>query len=141
MTYVAAVAVLCAFVLLLSLLASKVGWRVPTVQDLQSAATMANTKGGVLLILLAMWIVTLGATLAFGIWIIHGHLDPQNAIVVTLMAMLVSQAFGNVNGAFFTAIKGEDPKPPIVATQTDTTIKTTATTPLESASPLAKEGI
>ena len=84
----------------------------PSVETLQELATVFNTKGGIVLVLLLMWWITLSGTVAFGIWVIAKGVDPQHTVVVTLLGMLVSQAFGNVNGALFTAFKGDDPKPP-----------------------------
>ena len=80
-------------------------------QGLQELATVFNTKGGIVFVLLFMWLFTLCGTVSFGIWIIAKGIDPQHTIVVTILGMLVSQAFGNVNGALFTAFKGEDPHP------------------------------
>jgi hypothetical protein len=80
-------------------------------QSLQELATVFNTKGGIVFVLLIMWLFTLCGTVSFGIWIIAKGIDPQHTIVVTILGMLVSQAFGNVNGALFTAFKGEDPHP------------------------------
>ena len=80
-------------------------------QGLQELVTVFNTKGGIVFVLLIMWFITLSGTVAFGIWVISKGIDPQHAIVITILGMLVSQAFGNVNGALFTAFKGEDPQP------------------------------
>ena len=107
--------------------------KVPSVETLQELATVFNTKGGIVLVLLVMWTGTLAGTVAFGIWVIAKGIDPQHAVVVTLLGMLVSQAFGNVNGALFTAFKGEDPKPtPGIQSVKTVTEKTTAVAPTET---------
>lgn len=83
----------------------------PDVTKVQALATVSNTKGGMVVILLGMWLFTLMITVLFCVWIIVKGVDPQHPVVTTLLGMLVAQAFGTVNGALFTAFKGEDPKP------------------------------
>lgn len=85
--------------------------KLPSVQTLQNLATLFNTKGGVVVLLVMMWWFTLMGTVSFGIWVIAKGIDPQHTVVVTILGMLISQAFGNVNGSLFTMFKGDDPKP------------------------------
>ena len=97
----------------------------PSVQTLQNLATLFNTKGGVVVLLVMMWWFTLVGTVSFGIWVIAKGIDPQHTVVVTILGMLISQAFGNVNGSLFTMFKGDDPKPinpPVSSTRTTRTI-------------------
>lgn len=97
----------------------------PDPHVLQSYATVTNTKGGIILILLSLWIGTLLLTLGFGTWIIIRGVDPQHATVITILAMLTGTAFGNVNGALFKTMTGEDPKPPTTeVVETKKTIST-----------------
>jgi hypothetical protein len=106
----------------LKLLTSKT-INLPTVQDIQELATVFSTKGGFILALLVMWFWLIIVAVSFGIWVISKGIDPQNAIVVTILAMLVSTAFGGVCGALFTAFKGDDPKaPPGVTSETSRTV-------------------
>jgi hypothetical protein len=92
---------------------------------LQAYATIANTKGGIILSLLMLWVGTLLLTLGFGIWVISKGVDPQHAVVVTLLGMLYSGAFGGVTGALFKTMTGEDPKPPgTVSTKSETSSST-----------------
>jgi hypothetical protein len=102
----------------------------PSVSTLQDLATVFSTKGGIILVLLIMWWLTLSGTVAFGVWVIAKGIDPQHAVVVTLLGMLVSQAFGNVNGSLFTMFKGEDPRPLGTKTATSTTSSSSTTNTL-----------
>jgi len=80
---------------------------------LQGYATICNTKGGIILILLCLWLLTLGVTTTFCMWVIVKGIDPQNAVVIFMLGVLSGTAFGNVNGAFFKTMTGEDPKIPV----------------------------
>lgn len=108
--YVALFAALFTLVAVATIVAAFKG-RMPSVQTLQNLATLFNTKGGVVVLLVFMWWFTLVGTVSFGIWVIAKGIDPQHTVVVTILGMLISQAFGNVNGSLFTMFKGEDPKP------------------------------
>lgn len=79
---------------------------------IQGYATISNTKGGIILILLFLWLFTLVLTVTFCVWVIVRGVDPQHAVVITLLGVLQGTAFGNVNGAFFKTMTGEDPKLP-----------------------------
>lgn len=104
--------------------------RFPDPALIQSYATIANTKGGIILMLLALWVFTLLVISSFCIWIIIRGEDPQNAVVVTLLGTLIGTAFGTVNGAFFKTMTGEDPKPPsTVVSKTETSVTTQAPPP------------
>jgi len=130
--YIAAVSLILG-IFFVSLVILAYRGKVPSVETLQDIATVFNTKGGIVLVLLVMWTGTLAGTMAFGIWVIAKGIDPQHAVVVTLLGMLVSQAFGNVNGALFTAFKGEDPKPsPGIQSVKTVTEKTTTVPPTET---------
>lgn len=102
--------------------------KLPSVTTLQEVATIFNTKGGIILVLLMMWGVTLSGTVAFGIWVIAKGIDPQHAVVLTILGMLVSQAFGNVNGSLFTMLKGEDPAPRAGTSSAVTTSRSSSAT-------------
>jgi hypothetical protein len=96
----------------------------PSIQTLQDIATMFNTKGGIVLLLVTMWFITLSTTVIFGVWVIVKGVDPQNAVTITIFGMLISQAFGNVNGALFKTMTGDDPKPIPTSTSTVTSVLT-----------------
>jgi hypothetical protein len=96
----------------------------PSVQTLQDIATMFNTKGGIVLLLVVMWFLTLSTTVIFGVWVIVKGVDPQNAVTITIFGMLISQAFGNVNGALFKTMTGDDPKPIPTSSSTVTSVLT-----------------
>jgi hypothetical protein len=103
-------------------------WSLPSVQDIQELATMCNTKGGIVLLLVTMWAFTLTIILIFSIWVIIKGIDPQNAIVVLVLGMMTSGAFGTINGALFRTMTGEDPKAPAGVSTETTSTKSTATT-------------
>jgi hypothetical protein len=98
--------------------------KVPDPSVVQSYATIANTQGGMILILLILFISTFSITTVFCIWTLVRGIDPQNGIVI-LLTGLFSGAIGAVSGALFTAMKGQEPKPPTVSsiTHTDTTVQ------------------
>lgn len=94
----------------------------------QAFATISNTKGGIILILLSLWLFTLGITGAFSVWIIVRGVDPQHPVAITFLAMLTGTAFGNVNGALFKTMTGEEPKLPNEQIQKTTIVKKTEET-------------
>lgn len=83
--------------------------KMPDPAVVQSYATVTNTPGGIILILLFLWLFTLTLTVAFCVWVIVKGVDPQHAVVITLIGTLTGTAFGNVNGAFFKTMTGQDP--------------------------------
>lgn len=87
------------------------GFKMPDPSMVQSYATVTNTPGGIILILLFLWLFTLSLTVAFCVWVIVKGVDPQHAVVITLIGTLTGTAFGNVNGAFFKTMTGQDPHP------------------------------
>lgn len=104
-------AIILVAVIVLAIKACRVKWPEPGV--IQSYATIANTKGGIILILLTLWVMTLFVTIGFCVWVIVRGVDPQHGVVITLLGVLSGTAFGNINGAFFKTMTGEDPKPPV----------------------------
>lgn len=113
------VAIVLALVVTLAIKACRV--RTPDPATIQSFATISNTKGGIILILLGLWLFTLVITAIFSVWIIVRGVDPQHPVAITFLAMLTGTAFGNVNGALFKTMTGEDPKAPASIQQTTTT--------------------
>lgn len=89
---------------------------IPSIETIQDMAALFNTKGGIIMFLWLAWLGTLSTTVAFGIWVIVKGVDPQHTVVTIVLGMLISQAFGNVNGALFKTMTGEEParngKPP-----------------------------
>ena len=83
----------------------------PTMESLNELATLTNTKGGIIILLLIMWFFTLTSTIAICLWAVVKGIDPQNGIIVLLLSNLFSGAWGNTNGALFKTMTGEDPKP------------------------------
>lgn len=110
------IAIILAAMVTLAIKACRFQMPDPTV--VQNYATIANTAGGIILILLILWIGTLLLTVAFCVWVIIKGVDPQHAVVISLLGVLAGQAFGNVNGAFFKTMTGQEPKPlpPVSAT-------------------------
>jgi hypothetical protein len=100
----------------------------PSVQSLQNLATVFNTRGGIVVLLTFMWYSTLAITVGFCIWVVARGIDPQNAVVVTLLGVLVGQAFGNVNGALFKTMTGDEPKVLPSADQSSKTQETSSAT-------------
>lgn len=101
--------VLTAIVILL-IKACRVKWPDPAI--MQSYATIANTPGGIILLLYFLWVFTLITTVAFCIWVLEKGIDSTNGTVVLITGMLSSGAFGAVTGALFSTMTGQDPKPP-----------------------------
>lgn len=87
--------------------------KLPDPSLVQAYATICNTKGGIIMILFFLWIFTLVVTVTFCVWVIRAGVSPEHAVVISLLGVLSGTAFGNVNGAFFKTMTGEDPKPPI----------------------------
>jgi hypothetical protein len=102
------VLVLTAFVII-SIKACR-GFKMPDPGLVQNYATVCNTKGGIILLLLLLWLGTLGLITVFCIWVVARGFDPQNSVIVTLLGTLIGTAFGTVNGALFKTMTGEDPK-------------------------------
>ncbi len=92
--------------------------RAPSVESLEALASIFNTKGGIIMFLWLAWWVTMFLVIGFGSWVIIKGVDPQHAVVITIMGMLVSNAFGNVSGALFKTMTGEEPRPPAGTTST-----------------------
>jgi len=83
--------------------------KIPSVDTLAELAALFNTKGGIIMFLWMAWLGTLTSTLGFGVWVIVKGVNPQHMVVTVLLGMLISQAFGNVNGALFKTMTGEEP--------------------------------
>ena len=81
-----------------------------SLDTLQGLAAIANSKGGLVVLMAFMWFFTLIGTTMFCIWVLTKGIDPQNAVLLNLLGMLVSGAFGTVNGALFRSMSGEEPK-------------------------------
>lgn len=113
------IAVLLSLLVTLAIKACRV--QTPDPAKVQAFATISNTKGGIILILLGLWLFTLVITAIFSVWIIVRGVDPQHPVAITFLAMLTGTAFGNVNGALFKTMTGEDPKAPASIQQTTTT--------------------
>ena len=106
--------------------------RYPSVETLEALASIFNTKGGIIMFLWLAWWLTLLITICFGTWVIVKGVDPQHGVVITILGMLVAQAFGNVNGALFKTMTGEEPRPPA---GTSTTVQQTTTATVAAAVP------
>jgi hypothetical protein len=113
----------------------------PSPDTVQTYATIANTPGGIVIILVVLWLFTLTLTTAICLWVIAKGIDPQNGTLVMLTGMLSSGAFGAVNGALFTSITGKEPKPPAgiasVVTTTEETKSQVVAPAAQSAAPIA----
>lgn len=107
--YIATGAFLLGVIILLALLILRKGVS-PSMDTLSDLCAIVNTKGGIIILLTLMWIGTLSGTVAICLWaIIHG-VDPANATLVVLLSVLTSGAWGNVNGALFKTMTGDEPK-------------------------------
>ena len=107
--YIASGVILIAFFLALVVHLFRNGV-LPSMNTLADLCAMVNTKGGIIVLLTMMWFITLGGTAAICLWaIVHG-VDPQNGILVVLLSVLTSGAWGNVNGALFKTMTGDEPK-------------------------------
>jgi hypothetical protein len=115
------IAIALTLLVVLMIKACRFTWPDPSV--VQSYATVANTPGGLILILLVLWIGTLAITVAFCVWVLVRGIDPQNGTVVLITGMLSSGAFSAVSGALFTRMTGQEPKLPGTSS-TSTTVQT-----------------
>lgn len=121
--------VVIALVLLVWFALKACKFKVPDPTLLGAYANLTNSKGGIIILLTFMWFITLGLTISICLWaIIHG-IDPQNGILILLLGVLTSGAWGNVNGAWLRTLTGEDPKPPMVHATETTSTSTESTTP------------
>ena len=93
----------------------------PSVDTLIKLAPLFNSKGGLILLLTVMWFFSMIVTISVVIWVVAGKVDPQNTVVVMLLGMLTSGAFGGVSSVLFRTMTGEDPPAP--NTSSETTIK------------------
>jgi hypothetical protein len=117
-------------------------FHIPGPEVVQGYATLANTKGGLVLLMTAMWFFTLIGTASIAIWVLVKGLDPQNGVLITLFGMFISQAFGTVNGALFKTMTGEDPKPPgTVSTKSETVSSVVPARVVEAVTDLAPPAV
>ncbi len=98
--------------------------RTPSIADLEALASIFNTKGGIIMFLWFAWWMTLVMLIAFGVWVIVRGVDPQHAVVITVLGTLNGGAFFTVNGALLKTMTGEEPRPPA---GTSTTVQQTTT--------------
>jgi hypothetical protein len=96
----------------------------PDPSAVQNYAQMANSPGGIILILLGLFVTVFAIVTVFVIWCLVRGIDPQNGLVI-LLTGLFSGAIGAVSGALFTAMKGVEPH---ISTSTQETTKTTTLT-------------
>jgi hypothetical protein len=87
------------------------GVRIPDPSILQGYATIANTQGGMILILLCLFGFVFVITLVFVWWCLLRGIDPQNGLVIMITG-LTAGSVGAFSGALLGAMKGQDPKPP-----------------------------
>lgn len=107
--------------------------KMPDPDAVQRYATIANTPGGLIMILLLLFAGLMGAVMLFVVWAIVRNVDPQNGLVILLTGLL-SGAIGAVSGALFTAMKGQEPHPAITNISTATTASS-AVPPVSPATP------
>src|SRR5271166_4867497 len=88
---------------------------------LQGYATIANTPGGLILILTFLWLLSLSVMVAVCLWVIEKGIDPSNGTLVLLTGMLSSSAFGGVSGVLFSTMTGQPPPAPPGTSSTTTT--------------------
>jgi len=119
------VAIVLALVVVLAIKACRV--KLPDPSVVQNYATIANTQGGMVLILLSLFVGAFLLTTGFCVWALVRGIDPQNGIVI-LLTGLFSGAIGAVSGALFTAMKGQEPKPAPGTSTVSTTINSTEPT-------------
>lgn len=104
--------IILTLLIVLAIKACKFTWPDPT--KLASYASIANTQGGMIMILFWLFISVFAITTVFCVWALVRGIDPQNGIVI-LLTGLFSGAIGAVSGALFTAMKGGEPKPPVTS--------------------------
>jgi hypothetical protein len=81
----------------------------PSFETFSGTVALLNSKGGIIFVLLILWIISFGVSIAFGWWIIVKGISPQNALVMVLISWLTGQAWGNANGALLKTMTGEEP--------------------------------
>jgi len=82
---------------------------VPSLQSLMSFIALLNSKGGLIFVLLILWIVSFAASITLGLWALIKGVSPQNAILMMLLSWVTGQAWGNINGALLKTMTGEQP--------------------------------
>jgi hypothetical protein len=110
--------------------------KLPSVESIQSLATVVNTKGGNILALAAFTLVFFFTGLGLIYWalnrIAEGKLTADNAVLMMGLSWILGSAFGGSFSAMLKVMSGENPPPPSGTTSTATTTATTSTeTPKE----------
>lgn len=95
---------------------------IPSFSTLSSFMALLNSKGGLIFVLLILWIISFTASIALGLWALVKGVSPENAILMMLLSWVTGQAWGNINGALLKTMTGEQPPltPPIIAPKPST---------------------
>lgn len=97
----------------------------PSVDSLQSLATVANTKGGNILVLLFLTLVFFFTGIGLIYWslnrMVEGKLSADNAVLMMGLSFVLGTAFGGSFSSMLKVMSGEDPKPTPGTTTTSTT--------------------
>ena|SRR6185312_1670352 len=114
----------------------------PSIETIHNLAELANTKGGIILLLYTMTFVYFLASVRFGYWVISrssdGKVSTENALVLALFSFITGSAFGGSASAMYKTMTGDS----IVTrnggengkTQTETTTVTSTVIPTASSS-------
>lgn len=106
----------------------------PSVQAVQDLATLVNTKGGNILVLLFLTMVFFFTGVGLIYWALNrmqeGKLAADNAVLMMGLSWVLGTAFGGSFSSMLKVMSGENPIPPAGTTTTSTT--SVATVPVSS---------
>jgi hypothetical protein len=115
--------------------------RMPSVEHMKEFATILNSKGGNIFVLMVMslWFFILGMRFFYyslGL-IVQGKLTPDNAVLLMGVTFITGSAFGGFSGALLKTMTGEAMPP---SANTNTSSSVTATT-LNTTNPVVEKEV
>lgn len=103
--------------------------KLPTIATIHGLAEIANTKGGIILLLYAMSFVFFYSGMRYSYWVMSksqdGKLTTENALIMATFAFVTGSAFG---GAFSAMLKTMTGDSTVTTLPTQTTTSTVSTT-------------
>lgn len=106
--------------------------RLPSLTSIHGLAEIANTKGGIILLLYAMSLMFFFVGIRFGYWVIsgshEGKITVENGLVMAMFGFLTGSAFG---GAFSAMLKTMTGDSTIGTVSKELTEKTTVTSAID----------
>lgn len=112
----------------------------PAVSSVQELANVVNTKGGNILVLVALTMLFFFTGVGMVYWMLdriqEGKLSVDNAVLMMGLSWVTGTAFGGAFSAMLKVMSGENPIPPAGTTTTSTT--SVATVPTTSKAEVEK---